>query len=63
MHGLLRALDEAWDRAAPYASFGSRARWVAACEGLDWPQEGPVRHRFGEVTVPWGSVAPESLSR
>jgi hypothetical protein len=65
VHGLLRALDEAWDRAAPYATFGSRARWVAACEGLDWPQTGPVRHRFGELTVPWRPWPPgsQSLSR
>ena len=54
----LAALDEAWDRAAPYAPFGPRQRWTAACEALDWPQTGPVRHRLGELTVPWASVAP-----
>jgi hypothetical protein len=58
VHALLRALDEAWDRAAPYATFGPRQRWVAACEGLDWEQTGPRRHREGELTVPWASVAP-----
>ena len=56
VHALLSALDEAWDRAAPYAAFGNRQRWVAACEQLDWPQAGPPRHRLGELTVPWKSV-------
>ena len=58
VHALLQALDEAWDRAAPYATYGPRARWAAACEALEWPQTGPVRHRFGEITVPWSTVAP-----
>ena len=56
VHGLLTALDAAWDRAAAYAPYGARQRWVAACETLDWPQAGPVRHRLGELTVPWGSL-------
>jgi hypothetical protein len=58
IHELLRALDEAWDRAAPYAPFGPRQRWVAACEALEWEQSGLRRHREGELTVPWSSVAP-----
>jgi hypothetical protein len=58
VHALLQALDDAWDRAAPYATFGPRQRWVAACESLEWEQTGPVRHRDGEVTVPWSTVAP-----
>jgi hypothetical protein len=58
VHALLRALDEAWDRAAPYATFGPRQRWVAACEALEWDQTGLRRHREGELTVPWSSVAP-----
>lgn len=58
VHALLRALDDAWDRAAPYAAFGPRQRWVAACAALEWEQAGPVRHRDGEVTVPWSTVAP-----
>jgi hypothetical protein len=56
VHALLRALDEAWDRAAPWGAYGPRQRWVAACEALEWEQVGPVRHRFGELTVPWASV-------
>jgi len=58
VHALLRALDDAWDRAAPYAPFGPRQRWVAACAALAWEQAGPVRHREGELTVPWSTVAP-----
>ena len=56
VHALLAALDTAWDRSAAYAPFGPRQRWTAACEALDWPQAGPVRHRLGELTVPWSSV-------
>ena len=58
VHALLRALDDAWDRAATWAPFGNRQRWVATCEALDWPQVGPTRHRDGELTVPWTSVRP-----
>jgi hypothetical protein len=58
VHALLRALDDAWDRAAPFGTYGPRQRWVAACRFLEWDQCGPVRHREGEVTVPWSSVAP-----
>jgi len=58
VHALLTALDRAWDRAAPWAPYGPRQRWTAACEALAWPQTGPVRHRLGELTVPWESVAP-----
>lgn len=58
VHALLRALDDAWDRAAPYATFGPRQRWVAACESLEWEQTGVRRWREGELTVPWSTVAP-----
>jgi len=57
VHALLVELDAAWDRAAPYAPFGPRQRWTMACGSLDWPQSGPTRHRLGELTVPWASVA------
>ena len=62
VHALLTALDASWDRAAAYAPFGPRARWTVACEALDWPQTGPARHRFGELTVPWDTVAPPAGS-
>jgi hypothetical protein len=58
VHALLRALDDAWDRAAPHAVFGPRARWVATCEALDWPGADTRRARFGELTVPWETVRP-----
>lgn len=58
VHALLTALDDAWDRAAPQAVFGPRARWVAACAGLDWPEADARRSRLGELTVPWATVAP-----
>jgi hypothetical protein len=58
VHDLLRALDDAWDRSAPHAAFGPRARWVAACQALDWPGADVRRARLGELTVPWATVAP-----
>ncbi|MFP5218157.1 MAG: class I SAM-dependent methyltransferase [Actinomycetes bacterium] len=58
VHELLRALDDAWDRAAPHAVFGPRARWTAACEALSWPGADVRRARLGELTVPWPTVAP-----
>lgn len=57
VHALLAALDAAWDRAAPQAAFGPRARWVASCEGLEWDAD-VRRSRLGELTVPWGTVSP-----
>lgn len=58
VHALFLALDAAWDRAAPYAVFGPRQRWVAACEFLAWPGADRRRARLGELTVPWQTVAP-----
>lgn len=58
VHALLTALDVAWDRAAPQAVFGPRARWVAACEALDWPGADVRRARLGELTVAWEGVQP-----
>ena len=57
IHALLAALDSAWDRAAPYAPFGNRQRWLAMADGLAWPKD-VRRARFGEVTVPWESMRP-----
>ncbi len=57
VHALLRALDDAWDRVAPYAAYGPRARWVAACAALDWPGADARRARLGELSVPWSTVA------
>lgn len=60
VHALLRSLDDAWDRAAPYAPYGNRARWAAACAALEWPGLDVRRARQGELAVPWTSVAPGS---
>lgn len=58
VHALFTALDGAWDRAAPHAVFGPRARWTAACALLEWPGADVRRSRLGELTVDWQSVAP-----
>ncbi|MDP9182514.1 MAG: class I SAM-dependent methyltransferase [Actinomycetota bacterium] len=58
INALLSALNDAWDRAAPYAAYGPRQRWVAACESLQWDKTGVRRWRDGELTVPWSTVAP-----
>jgi hypothetical protein len=59
---LLTALDACWDRAAPFAPFGQRARWTEAVRLLHaagWPVVDRARRwRFGEITVPWSAVAP-----
>ncbi len=57
IHHLLQQLDDAWDRAAAYATFGNRQRWIAMCETADLPKD-VSRARFGEITVPWESVRP-----
>jgi hypothetical protein len=62
VHDLLRALDDGWRRAAGYAGFGPRQRWVRTVAGLradGWPVlDRPARWRLGEVTVAWAAVAP-----
>ncbi len=58
VHALLSALEAAWDRAAPFAAYGPRQRWTAACEALEWPGADARRARYGELTVPWAGVAP-----
>ena len=56
VYALLTRLDDAWDRAAPHAVFGPRARWVATCEALEGADA--RRAKLGELTVPWSAVAP-----
>jgi SAM-dependent methyltransferase len=66
VHQFLRDFDRAWDRAAPYAAFGPRQRWLAAVAalGAHWPVlrrppvGGPRRWRLGEITLPWSALAP-----
>ncbi|MEO8829066.1 class I SAM-dependent methyltransferase [Lapillicoccus sp.] len=63
VHAFLAALDLAWRRAAPHASYGVRQRWLATCEEVrqqGWPVlDGPRRWRLGELTVAWSAVAPD----
>ncbi|WP_444949024.1 class I SAM-dependent methyltransferase [Micromonospora ureilytica] len=57
VHALIRALDDAWQAAAPYATFGPRQRWLRAVTRLretGWPiLNNPTRWRRGELTLPW----------
>jgi hypothetical protein len=61
VHALIRALDDGWRDAAPYATFGPRQRWIRAVESVcaaGWPVSDRSRWRLGEITVPWTAVAP-----
>jgi SAM-dependent methyltransferase len=62
VHALLTALDDAWARHSPLATFGARQRWIATVRSLatgGWPVlDPPARWRLGEVTVAWPAVAP-----
>jgi SAM-dependent methyltransferase len=62
VHALVGAIVEQWRRAAPYAAFGARQRWLRGVAGLrdaGWPVlDRPARWRLGEVTVAWSAVAP-----
>jgi hypothetical protein len=57
VHAWLSALDQAWTRAAPMASYGVRQRFTAAVGAVQadgWPVIGSAaRWRLGEVTVRW----------
>jgi hypothetical protein len=61
IHALIRALDDRWRDAAPYAAFGPRQRWVRAVSAVrdaGWPVlDRPSRWRLGELTLPWLSVS------
>jgi hypothetical protein len=62
IHAYLVALDAAWQRAAPHASYGVRQRWLAMCAAVrddGWPVlDGPRRWRLGELSVAWSGVMP-----
>lgn len=61
VHALFAALDHCWARAAPFAPFGPRARWVetVALLAADWPVlDRRTRWRLGELTLPWSAVDP-----
>ena len=67
VHAYLQAVDDAWTRAAPQASYGVRQRFVAACASMreqGWPVlDGPRRWRLGELSVAWEAVAPGAPQR
>lgn len=61
VHALFTALDRCWATAAPFSSFGPRARWVETARLLagEWPvRDGRRRWRTGELTLDWSAVAP-----
>jgi hypothetical protein len=61
VHAFLTALELAWERAAALSPFGPEHRWrtaVGAIEAAGWPVLERARWRLGEVTLPWGAVAP-----
>ncbi|GAA2329435.1 hypothetical protein GCM10009854_00220 [Saccharopolyspora halophila] len=63
IHALLADLDTCWDKAAPMATFGPRARWAQTAQLFaerGWPvRDRRRRWRAGELTVDWAAVAPE----
>lgn len=64
VHELLRDVDRAWQYSASLGSYGPRQRWLSAIRVLrsSWPVLGTAsRWRLGELTVPWGSVAPNGF--
>ena len=62
VHALLAALDEAWLRQAPLASYGVRQRFIGTVTAVrdgGWPVlGGPSRWRLGELTLAWDAVRP-----
>jgi hypothetical protein len=62
VHDFLAALDAAWARQAPHASYGVRQRFLATAAAVrdgGWPLlDSPSRWRLGELTVAWSAVAP-----
>jgi hypothetical protein len=62
IHGLLQALDLAWQRSTALATFSPRQRFAAAVMAIrtdGWPVlDGPGRWRRGELTVKWDAVRP-----
>ncbi len=67
IHAFLAALDAAWLKNAPLASFGAVQRWVACCQHLaeaGWPlAKEPKRWKLGEITVDWAAVDPSTPAK
>ena len=63
VHALFVALDRCWAVAAPFGTYGPRARWVETARLLsaDWPvMDDRRRWRLGELTLDWTAVSPSS---
>jgi hypothetical protein len=64
VHNYLKALDDAWLKNAPLATFGAVQRWVATCQQIadsGWPVVKNIkRHKLGELTVDWAAVDPNA---
>ena len=62
IHDWLQALDKAWAKHAPLATFGPIQRWLAVCEELvaeGWPiKVDRKRWRLGELTLAYEAVCP-----
>lgn len=62
IHDLLLTLDRLWATHAPLGVYGPTQRWMALVASLresGWPVLGTrARWKLGELTLPWGSVAP-----
>lgn len=60
---LLKDLDRAWAQNSSLSAFSNLQRWMAVCEQLKsegWPVvSNPKRHKLGELTLEWHSVAPK----
>jgi hypothetical protein len=67
IHAFLEALDAAWLKHSPLASFGALQRFVAACQQMvdtGWPvNKDAKRWRLGELSVDWAAVAPATQSK
>ena len=62
IHDWLQALDKAWAKHVPLATFGPIQRWLAVCEELvaeGWPiKVDRKRWRLGELTLAYEAVCP-----
>ncbi|MGH3762486.1 class I SAM-dependent methyltransferase [Actinophytocola sp.] len=62
VHALFAALDRCWASAAPYSTFGPRARWAETARLLaddGWPvRDTRKRWRLGELTLDWSAITP-----
>jgi hypothetical protein len=62
IHRFVNDLEKNWQHAAPLQVYSPVQRWLATVRAMrenGWSVlDGPARWRLGEITVPWGEVAP-----